>query len=159
MPIMDEQLLFCESMSIAGSAGTATTSTDLVYIPQVKDHTGTSQNDRPFLNQNLNLNCVVEDEDMLAAADGSIVTFALYADTDATTVSTDGDVIITQAITENTPSDHPDGTQLFSVPIPISTMNPYLELKVSVATQALSTGKITAWIGPPIQQGGEHGAL
>ena len=123
------------------------------------DHTGTARNDRPNVSGDLHLNCVVEDEDMLASVDGSAVTFELFADTDATTVTTDGDAIVTKLITENTPTEHPDGTQLFCIPLPIDTFKAYLELLVTIATQELATGKITAWIGPPIQQGGEHGAL
>lgn len=153
MPIMDAETLLCESMSIAASAGGSTDSTNIVYFPQVKDHKNDDMNQRPNVSGNLHLNIVVEDEDMLAAVDGSVVTFALYADTDATTVTTDGDVIITRNVTENTPSEHTDGTQLFCIPLPVEQIKPYLQLKVSVATQNLSTGKITAWIGPPIQQG------
>jgi hypothetical protein len=140
-------------MSIAAAAGANTDSTNIVYIPQVNDHTGTAGNDRPNVSQNLNLNIVVEDEDLVAAVNGSVLTFALYADTDATTVTTDGDVIITRDITANTTSAQPDGTQLFSIPLPVETFNPYLQLNVAVATQNLSTGKITAWIGNAIQQG------
>lgn len=153
MPIMDKETTFCESMSIAASAGGSTDSTDNVYLPQVKDHKNADMNQRPNVSGRLCLNIVVEDEDMLAAVDGSVVTFALYADTDATTITTDGDKIIERSITENTPSEHPDGTQLFCIPLPIEQIKPYLQLKVSVATQDLSTGKITAWIGPPTQQG------
>ena len=47
MPIMDAQLLICESMSIAAAAGAHTHGTNIVYIPQVKNHKGTAINDSP----------------------------------------------------------------------------------------------------------------
>lgn len=151
MPIMDKELLFCESMSIAAAAAASTIATNVVYLPQVKDHKGSDVNNTINNTQRMCLNCVVEDEDMLAAVDGSVVTFELYNDTDAVP-TTGGDVIITKAITENTPSEHPDGTQLFSIPLPLGKLKPYFGLKIGVATQELSTGKITAWIGPATQQ-------
>lgn len=159
MPIMDSHLLLCESQSIAGNSGTSTDSTNIIYIPQVKDHTGTSRDDRPNVSGRLHLNVVVEDEDLAAAADSSVVTIALYADTDDTTVTTDGTVILTKNISVTQTTNYPDGTQVMCIPLPIGTFDQYLQLKSTKATQNLSTGKITAWIGPPIQQGGEHGAL
>lgn len=159
MPIMDAQLLFSESQSIAGNAGTSTESTNIVYIPKVLDHLGASQNDRYFVNHNLFLNVVVEDTALLAAVDGCVLTIALYADTDATTVTTDGDIILTKNFTCNTPADQGDGYVLMSVPLPVETMKPYLAVKYTKATQNLSAGAVTAWIGTSIQQGGEHGNL
>jgi len=149
---MDSQLLLCEAQSIAAAAAGSTVSTNVVYIPQVVDHKGVAMNDRYNVSGRLHLNIVVEDEDMLAAIDGSVVTFELYNDTDAVP-TTGGDVIVTKAITENTPTEHPDGTQICSIPLPSGALKPYFGLKTSIATQALSTGKITAWIGGPIQQG------
>lgn len=152
MSIMDAQLLLCESMSIAASAAGSTVSTNVIDLGAIVDHTGTSLLDRPFLNGRNYLNVVVEDEDLLAAIDGSVLTFALYNDSDAVP-TTGGDVIASFTVTENTPTEHPDGTQLACIGLPVTQLKRYLGLLVSVATQALSTGKITAWIGPPIQQG------
>lgn len=160
MPIMDSELLFGESQSIAGTAGTSTTSTNVVYIPQVNDHTGTAQNDRPFVSQKLNWNCVVEDEELLSVTAGSsTITFDLYAHTAETGVTTSGTKIATKVITATNASTHPDGTQLFSDPLPVEIVKPYLETDATISTQELSTGKVTQWIGNAIQQGGEHGAL
>lgn len=152
MPIMDSQLLLCEAQSIAAAAAGSTVSTNVVYIPQVVDHKGVAVNDRYNVSDRLHLNIVVEDENMLAAVNGSVVTFELYNDTDDVP-TTGGDVIVTKAITENTPTEHPDGTQICSIPLPSGQLKPYFGLKTSIATQTLSTGKITAWIGGPIQQG------
>lgn len=152
MSIMDSQLLLCESMSIAAAAGGSTVSTNVIDLGALVTHTGAALTDPVNVSGDLYLNIVVEDEDMLAAVDGSVVTFELYADSD-TTPTTGGDVIITKAITENTPSEHKDGTQILCQALPINPIKRYLGLKVSVATQTLSTGKITAWIGHPIKQG------
>jgi len=153
MSIMDAELLLCQELSIAAAAANHTHSTNIIYIPQVKDHKGSAMDDRPNVSGKLNLNIVVEGEDLLAAVDGSVITFALYNDAGATPVDSGGDVIITHAITENTPTEHPDGTQICSIPLPSGQLHPYFELLASIATQTLSTGKITAWIGGPIQQG------
>lgn len=152
MPIMDAQLLLCESMSIAAAAAGSVVATNVVDLGQLVDHKGVNMYDRPGVNMKNCLNIVVEDEDMAAAVNGSVVTLALYNDTDAVP-TTGGDVILTFDVTENTTSDHPDGTQLCCLPLPVGALKRYLGLKASIATQNLSTGKITAWIGPPIQQG------
>lgn len=154
MPIMAQDTLLCESFSIAGTAGSSKTSTNEIYIPQVEvgKTRGVFQNDRPNLDGRLALNIVVEDEDLKAAVDGSVVTFALYHHT-ATGAVTNGTVLVSQAITVNTTVVYSDGTKLFSLGLPFGQIKPYLELKVSVATQNLSTGKITAWIAPPTQEG------
>jgi len=150
---MDSQLLLCEAQSVAGNAGTSTVSSNVIYLPQVVDHKNVAMNDRPNVSDRLHLNIVVEDEDLLAEVDGCVITFALYNDTDAVP-TTGGDVIASVAITENTPTEHPDGTQICCIPLPVGQLKPYFGLLSTKATQNLSTGKITAWIGGPIQQGG-----
>jgi hypothetical protein len=150
--IMDKNLVFCESTSIAAAAGASTVLTDVVYIPRGRDHKGTLTNSRYNVSGKLFWNCVVEDEDLLAAVDGSVLTFALYNDTDSTP-TTGGDIILSAEITENTPTEHPDGTLLFSIPLPVTQLKEYFGVKVSVATQDLSTGKVTSWIGGPPQLG------
>lgn len=151
--IMDANLLFCESFSIAGADGAHFHSTDMVYLPKGKDHKGTAIDSRYNASGKLFFNCVVEDEDMKAAVDGSVVTFYLYngATGTAPLVDNGGSAIITKAITENTPSEHPDGTLLFSIPLPVDQLEEYFDVYVTVATQALSTGKVTCWIGGPVQ--------
>lgn len=159
MPIMDAQLMLSDAQDISAAAAASVVGESVVYIPQVKDHTGTSRNDRPNVSDRLHLNVVVEDTDLLAAVDGSVVTIALYNDSDAVP-TTGGDVIITKDITVNTPAvSYVDGTQIMSVPLPSGILKPYFGMKFSVATQELAAGALTCWIGTPIQQGGEHGAL
>jgi len=158
MPIMDAQLLFSESQDITTAVGTVV-STNVVYIPQVKDHIATARNDRPNVSGDLHLNVVVEDVDLLAAVDGCILTINLMNDTDAVP-TTGGDTILSKAITINTPAvSWVDGAQIMSVPLPIGLLKPYFGIAYVVSVQDLAAGSVTAWIGPPIQQGGEHGAL
>lgn len=152
MPIMDAQLLLCESMSIAKNAGQSTTSTNSVYIPKPVDHKGVSMTDRPNESGRLYWNCVVEDTDLLAAVDGSVITFELFNHTAIDAVAS-GTAILSKVITENTPSEHKDGTLLFSIPLPAGQVDPYFEMKASIATQNLSAGAVTSWIGGPVQAG------
>ena len=155
MPIMDEQLVFCESMSIKANANAHVHGTNLVYIPKVKNFKGTAIDDSPNNSGRLFWNVVVEDENMLAAVDGSVVTFSLYnGDTGTNPLVDNGGVAIASiAITENTPSEHKDGTLICSIPLPAGQLHPYFDVYVTVATQNLSAGKITSWIGGPVQQG------
>lgn len=155
MPIMDEQLVFCESMSIAANANAHVHGTNLVYIPQVKNFKGTAIDDSPNNSGRLFWNVVVEDEDLLAAVDGSVVTFSLYNGDTGTNplVDNSGVAIASIAITENTPSEHKDGTLICSIPLPAGQLHPYFDVYVTVETQNLSAGKITSWIGGPVQQG------
>lgn len=148
----DDQLDFATGLSIAAAAGGSTVLTDVINLGALKTHTGTALLDRPNVSGRLHWNCIVDGEDLLAAVDGAVLTFELYADSDETP-TTGGTVILSKAITENTPSEHKDGTQLFSIPLPITPFGQYLGVKVGVATQALSTGKVSCWIGPPLQQG------
>jgi len=149
----DAQLIFTTGQSIAAAAAGSTILTDCVLIPQFKDPlTGLLTNDRPNVSGKMCWNGIVDGEDMAAAVNGSVVTFELYADSDSTP-TTGGTVIDTFTVTENTASAHKDGTYLFCRPLPLGTFGPYLGVKVGIATQALSTGKVSSWIGPPLQQG------
>ncbi|MDA3834407.1 MAG: hypothetical protein PF495_13565 [Spirochaetales bacterium] len=159
MPIMDAQLLFSEAQDITADSGNSVVSEDVVLIPQVKDHTETARNDRINQAGKLYFNVVVEDVDLLAAVDGAVVTIALMNDTDSVP-TTGGDTIITKDITVNTlAANYVDGTLIMSVPLPAQTYKPYFGVLYSVATQNLSAGSVTAWIGGQVQAGGEHGAL
>lgn len=149
MPIMDSQLLLCEELSVAAAAGASTVSTNVIYLPAPVDHKGTSIDDRPNQSGRLYFNVVVEGTALLAAVDGSVVTFALYNDTDSTP-TTGGTVICSKAVTCNTPTEHPDGTLICSIPLPATTLEAYYGMLVSVATQELSAGTVTAWIGGPV---------
>jgi len=148
----DSQLVFTTAQAISGAAADVIVLTDQILIPQMKDHTGTATNDRPNVSGKLFWNCIVDGADLLAAVDGCVITFDLYADSDSTP-TTGGTVIDSFAVTENTPSEHKDGTYLFSRALPNGTFSPYLGVTATLTVQALSTGKVTSWIGPPLQQG------
>jgi hypothetical protein len=149
---MDEQLLLCEELDIAGVSGTDTTSTNEIYIPQIKDHKGTSIDDSPNNSGKLFWNCVVEGADLLAGTDGSTIQCDLWCHS-ATGAVDNGSIILTKTITANTPTDQPDGTQLFSIPLPAGQLDQYFEAEFTIGVQTLSTGKVTSWIGNSIQQG------
>ncbi len=153
--MQDEQLMFCHEQSLPTTSGTHIHSTDAIYIPAVVDHKGAAMDDRPFTNGKLYWNCTVEGEDMLAAVDGAVVTFYLYNGATGTQplIDNSGVVVDTVVITENTPSEHPDGTLLFSRALPQGQYEAYWDVYVTVGTQNISTGKITSWFGPPAQQG------
>lgn len=151
MPIMDKQTLLCESMSIATTAGSHVHGTNIIDLGVHYNHKYDAMQARYNVGQNLCLNIVVEDEDMAAAVNGSVVTFNLYNGATDNPVDNAGTAIITFAVTENTTTTHPDGTLIASIPIPNQALYRYLELYVTVATQNLSTGKITAWIAPATQ--------
>jgi hypothetical protein len=153
--IMDSELLICESMSIAANAAAHVHGTNIIYVPQVKNHKGTAIDDSPNNSGRLYWNVVVEDEDMLAAAPSATVTFYLYNGDTGTNplVDNSGSAILSIAVSETTTSAHPDGTLICSIPLPAGQLHPYFDIYVTVATQNLSTGKITSWIGGPVQQG------
>lgn len=153
MSIMDAQLVFCESQSIAGTAGTNTDSVDVIQLPQVLDHKNAAMNDRPNVSGRLCLNIVVEDENLAAAANNCDLTFRLYHHTAPTGITAAGKQVLEHVIAVAQVSNYPDGTKICSIPLPIRQLEPYLILNAARATQALSTGKITAWIGPAAQEG------
>jgi hypothetical protein len=156
MPIMDSELLLSESQDVSANAGANVDSTNEIYIPAVTDHTGTSRSDRPNVSDRLHLNCVVEDTAWVG--NGAEVTITLYHHT-ATGAVAGGAVLITVPTITLGASGLADGYQICSIPLPQGIINPYLELNVAVATQNLTAAGLTAWIGTPTQQGGEHGAL
>ena len=121
MPIMDAELVLCEAQSIAGVATTTTVSTNVIDTGALVNHKNASLQ-QSIMSGKMCLNIVVEDEDMLAAVDGSIVTFRLFDDSD-TTPTTGGRQILEFAVTENTPTEHPDGTKICSLPLPAWTMH------------------------------------
>lgn len=149
----DAQLIFTTAQAISGSANDVIVLTDQILINQVKSGlTGSLGDDRPNVSGKLHWNCIVDGADLLAAVDGCVITFRLYADSDSTP-TTGGTVIDTFAITENTPSEHLDGSYLFSRALPHGTFGPYLGVTATLTVQNLTTGKVTSWIGPPLQQG------
>ena len=152
MPIMDAELLLCEELDINGVSGTDTNSTNEIYIPQVKNHKGTSIDDSPNNSGRLFWNCVVEGADLLAAVDGSTIKCDLYNHS-ATGAVAGGVIILSKTITANTPTDHPDGTLLLSIPLPAGQLDPYFEAEFTIGVQTLTTGKVTSWIGNSVQQG------
>jgi hypothetical protein len=145
--MMDAQWTFCKSMSIAGNAGTATDATDCVDMGQHYDHNGVAKDDNPNVSGKNFFNVIVEDEALDAAVNNCALTITLHADTDTTTPTTDGDIIITKNITVTASSSHPAGTVLLRQSLPVEAMNKVLAVKFTRATQNLSTGKVTAWIG------------
>lgn len=156
MPIMDAELLLCESFSCAASSSGHVHGTNLVYIPAIKNFKGTEIDDSPNNGGKLYWNIVVEDEAFDAASDSAVVTFYLYnGDTGtAPLIDNSGVVILSQAITiAGTETTYVDGKQICSIPLPAGQLHPYFDVYVYVATQNVNTGKITSWIGNSIQQG------
>lgn len=156
MPIMDSQLLFSEAQDISANSGASTDSTNEVYIPKANDHTGTARADRPNVSGDLYLNLVVEDEAW--AGNTAVITITLYHHT-ATGAVASGAILMTLPTITLDANGLADGYMIGSYPLPQGAINPYLEMNYAVATANLTAGKVTAWIGPPMQQGGEHGAL
>lgn len=155
MPIMDDQLIICESTSIAATAGDHVHLTDIVYLPQVYDYKKAAMDDYPNISGRLYWNIVVEDEDMLGAADSATVTFYLYnGDTGTNPLIDNGGVVIdSYAMSQGLTTATKDGSLILSRAIPVGQLHPYFDLYVTVATQNLSTGKITCWLGGPVQGG------
>ena len=152
MPIMDSQLLFCEELDINGVSGTDTDGTNEIEIPQIKNFKGTAINDSPNNSGKLFWNCVVEGADLLAGTDGSTIKCDLYNHSAAGAVAS-GSIILSKTITANTPSEHPDGTLLFSLALPAGALGPFFQIEFTIGVQTLSTGKVTSWIRNSVQQG------
>ena len=149
---MDSQLVLMDAQDISSAPGTVV-GENVLYIPRGVNHKDVAENDRPNVSDRLHLNVVVEGTDLLAAVDGCVITIALMNDTDVVP-TTGGDVILTKDITVDTPAvNYLAGTQIMSVAIPQGQLKEYYGILVTIATQTLSTGTITAWIGAPIQQG------
>lgn len=157
MPIMDSQLLFGESIDLGSTASGATKlSTNGVYLPQVYDHVNTAGNDRPNVSGRLYCNMVVEDEALDTGGGNATVTCKLLNHTAEITASNlaSCDTIITKAITvDASAANYPDGAQIMCTEVPNGQLKPYFAVGFTVATKTVTSGKVTAWLGPPIQQG------
>lgn len=149
MPVKDDLLIFDTEKSIAVNSGQTVVLTSVIPNPVITKYDGTTGNGRRGMQGDIFFNVVVEGEDVAAAADGAVVTVALMHDTDATP-TTGGDTLLSFSFTANIATAQPDGTVLASMPLPLAEIKPYLGVLVSVATQNISTGKITAWLGSPI---------
>lgn len=160
MSVMDANWLFGESFDCSLTAGQSTVFTNVIDMGSHLDHKGNAispAGGNLFQSGKSFLNIVVEDIAFVADADGSVVSFILYEHTSATTPSS-GNEIWRHTITVNMDSSetatgrsYVDGTLIVSAPLPARNLERYLGLYVSVATQTLSTGSATAWIGPPAQ--------
>ncbi len=148
--MMDNELIFGEAQDVTG--GATVDSSDNVYIPQVEDGKNNNENDRPNVSTNLCLNVVVEDEDLLAGSSNRTCSIKLYADSDDTNITTDGDMVLQFDFTVNSgTSNYPDGTRICSLPLPVNQLKPYLQAQFAESNNDISTGKLTWWIGPPHQ--------
>ncbi len=157
MPVMDSLLLFGESQTIASTASGATAiSTNNVYIPQVYDHKGSAMNDRVNGSGKLFCNMVVEDTALDTGGGSATVTCKLVNHTAEITASTlaSADILLSKAITvDASAANYPDGAQIMCMALPLGQLKPYFATAYTVATKTVTAGKITAWIGPPMQQG------
>ena len=154
MPIRDALLEFSLEQDLTGNAATDEESTNVVQNPRTVDHKDSAQDSRMSVDGELFLNVVVDGGALVSAVDGGGLTIELFQDTDTTTVTTDGNAIIAKTITGiNTSTAHPNGTVLMSQGLPADAIEAGLAIKYSRITQNLASGKVTAWIGPSIQQG------
>ena len=153
--MMDNNLVICESTDISGGTYTSLTQVgDTLYFPQDKDHKGNSVNPRLNVNGRSCLNIVVEDA-ALARAGVTTVTFSLYEHTSATTPVSSGTELcefVISAVDLTSGTAYPDGTKVCTLPLPIKQCKPYIALGV-ITDSALTTGKISAWLGPAHQEG------
>jgi hypothetical protein len=150
MSVLDSELLFGEAIDIGSTSASASVSgTNVIYLPKVKNHKGSSVNQQPNNSGRLYLNMVVEDEALGTASGSAVVTCRLYAHTAAASYVS-GDQIIEKAITVAAVAStaYGDGVQIMSHPLPAGDIKPYLGINFAVATKKVTQGKITAWIGP-----------
>jgi len=163
MPIMDAQLLFGEAIDLGSTSASATVvSTNNVLIPQVTDHLGAATNDRPNVSQGLNFNAVIEDEVLAGSTSAATVTMNLLNYSAAITASNmaSATTLISKVLAADVSgSNYPDGTQIISQGLPNTILMPYFAVTFKATVAKVATGKVTAWIGNQIQQGGAHGAL
>jgi hypothetical protein len=153
MPIQDAEMMLMDAQSIAANSGQTVTGESVVYIPQVKNHKGTAIDDSPNNSGRLYWNVVVENTSLAAASDSASVTIALYVDTDSTPTA-GGTAILSKTLTiAQTETTYVDGKQVLSMALPMGQLDQYFGVLVTVATQNLTAGALTSWIGGPVQQG------
>lgn len=159
MSILDAQLIFSDGQDISSiTAGGNSDSTNDIDITEYTNKTGTATNDRPNVSGRLNLNVTVGSTALTAASDGATLTIALFADTDATTISTDGTEILRRQVTVNSSAvsgSTSAGSVLMSVPLPTERFGAHLIVNYAVATQNMAGGTVNAWLGPPCYSGDE----
>jgi len=163
MPTRDAQLLFGDEIDLGStSAGSTAQATYSVLIPQVTNHLGVATNDRPFLNRGLTFNAIIDGEVLAGSTSSATVTMNLLNYTAEITASNmaSATTIISKVMTADASgSNYPIGTQIISQPLPTTILMPYLKPVFVASVAKVATGKISAWIGTPIQAGGEHGSL
>lgn len=153
MPIKDNDLILMDETDIATTA-TSKAVGAVVRIPKGKDFKGNAADDRPNVSGRLYWNCVVEGTDLLAGTTGSVVTLTLY--NHKTNTPTDGGTAILATVpvsVNDTTTNKPAGTVLGSIPLPSGALKEYFQVYLTVDTQTLAAGKVSSWIGGPIQQG------
>jgi hypothetical protein len=145
---MDAKHVFSDEQTVALNAGANANSTNVWSAATGKaefDSTTAKYADFSTLAE-MRILVTVEGEALAAAVDGAVLTIAVYEHTAATSIDS-GNVILTKDITVNTAATGATaiGTVLADFILPQGEIDEkYLGLDYSVATQNISTGKVTA---------------
>ena len=146
--ILDNELVMMDSTAIGTTiASIAAKGTVLDFGSGDKNAVGDTIYQRPGEGGRLVWNIVCEDADF-AGTTGAVVTFSLVTDSVDTLDSTQR-VIATHTVTmANTTADPDDGDIIARIPIPATqAFLRYVGTMVTIATQNMSAGKATTWLG------------
>ncbi|RKY06602.1 MAG: hypothetical protein DRP56_07100, partial [Planctomycetota bacterium] len=144
--ILDNDLIMADSATLASISASGTSIIDASKVLDFgiggKNAFGTAIGPNVGEGGNVSWNVVCEDEDF-AAGGSAAVTMSLVTANDAS-LSSGAVVLAAVSGIDATPND---GDTIIRMDVPRGATKRYLGMKVLVATAALTTGKVTAWIG------------
>lgn len=146
--IIDALTTFAYNTDISGTAGGPTTVGDQVDIQGLGLEEGTTGElrDIGIHGQPISYRVMVGDTNFDAAADSSAVTIALVT-ADNAALTTNPTVVDTFTVSvDNAGALFPEGYKLREVVLPSFAWQRYIGLRVTIATQTLSTGTISAFL-------------
>ncbi|MCK5235580.1 MAG: hypothetical protein KAR06_01230 [Deltaproteobacteria bacterium] len=144
MAMRDRYNRFSDGQDISGNAGTNKNSTDVVDLSASgKDYKGNARVADPA-SPGSRIVAIVTTA-LVAAADGCVLTVALYEHTAAASIDS-GNLIMSEDHTVNT-AGLAAGTKLMDRTIPYDKIDErYIALDYAIATQNLSSGAVDAFI-------------
>lgn len=153
MSITDSKLLFSEAQSISPAAGAADVSTNTLNLGTLKDKRQSTIQNQIGRSGRVKINVQVEGTAVKAAGAGTLA-IKLYTKASASSM-TSGTLLATSKLitTANNSTTLPDGTVLWQASVPAAGMLQYCALAYEAASNNITAGQVTAWLGLDYETG------
>ena len=153
MSIKDAKQLFSSAQSISPNAGAADVSTNTLNLGTLEDKRNSTLQNQIGRTGMMQITAQVEGTAVKAAGAGTLLV-KLYTKASASSMTSGTLIATAEAVTTaNNSTSNPDGTVLAQFSVPAKGMLQYCALAYEAATQNVTAGQVTAWLGRDVEAG------